>query len=252
MGDVPIRFLARPLDVGDNATRSEFVEVIRDEEQVPRLIVIDTLARCFGAGDENSTKDMSAFVASLNAIREAFLVATILVVHHAGKSAGKGERGSTALRGAADTVMSLAGSGDWLTLKCEKQKDAEQFSPIAFKLSPVALPNGKSSCVIEIGPSRSGARDVMPKLRKSDRRALEALQKAGGTGASFTEWREASKLRPTSLRMRGGGSWIAALSSKTGAFIALLKLGRGPKRGRKEAGQPRLSRDGKEGRNTPP
>ena len=48
MGDVPIRFLARPLDVGDNAVRSEFVKAIRDEEQVPRLIVIDTLARCFG------------------------------------------------------------------------------------------------------------------------------------------------------------------------------------------------------------
>jgi hypothetical protein len=40
--------------------------------QKPKLIVIDTLNRCFGGGDENSTKEMSAFVAGCDAMREEF------------------------------------------------------------------------------------------------------------------------------------------------------------------------------------
>jgi hypothetical protein len=200
VGDVPIRFLAQPLDIGDEGKRSEFVKAIRGARQAPRLIVIDTLARCFGAGDENSTKDMNAFVSSLDAIREAFPGATILVVHHSGKNAGKGERGSTALPGAADTVMSLGANGQWLMLKCEKQKDAEELSPIAFRLSSVVLKNGKSSCVIEMGPHRAGGGDARSRLLRNDRRAFEALRKVGGTGALFTEWRAASKLPASTFK----------------------------------------------------
>jgi hypothetical protein len=96
--------------------------------------------------------------------------------------------------------MNLGGSGKWLTLKCEKQKDAEQFSPIVFRLSSVKIKNGKTSCVIEMGPSRSGGRDAKPRLRRNDRRAFEALQKVGGAGVSFTEWRAASKLPASTFK----------------------------------------------------
>jgi len=39
------------------------------EAKRPALIVLDTLARCFGGGDENATKDMSAFVSACDTIR---------------------------------------------------------------------------------------------------------------------------------------------------------------------------------------
>src|SRR6516225_11927406 len=77
----------------------------------PRLLILDTLARCFGAGDENSTGDMGVFIASLDRLRADFPQLTILIVHHSGKDDTKGARGSTALKGAADAVMHLTKKG---------------------------------------------------------------------------------------------------------------------------------------------
>lgn len=59
----------------------------------PRLIVIDTLARNFGPGDENSQKDMGSFIAILDELRSAFPSSTVLIVHHSGhgdKDRGRG------------------------------------------------------------------------------------------------------------------------------------------------------------------
>ncbi len=124
------------------------VESIREELGDPALVVIDTLARCFGDGDENSAADMGKFVFGTDWIKAKFPGATVLVIHHSGKKANQGDRGSTALRGAADNVMELAGkSGDrFPTLKCEKQKDWEPFDKINLRLRGVALDGGETSC----------------------------------------------------------------------------------------------------------
>ena len=132
----------------------------------PALIVFDTLARNM-LGDDSSAADVSRVVASLDRIgRETG--AMRLVLHHATKAGGV-ERGSTALRGAVDTMLSLTLVDDLLTLACEKQKDAEPFEPIALRLVPVAE---TSSCVIRL------ARDVLSSddLTIGQGRVLEVLQ----------------------------------------------------------------------------
>lgn len=75
----------------------------------PELVVVDTLARCFG-GDENSTEDMSGFVRTLDMIRDLG-VGSVLVIHHANKTdkSGSGKvRGSSVLYGAVDVSMQLS------------------------------------------------------------------------------------------------------------------------------------------------
>ena len=58
----------------------------------PQMIVIDTLARNFGAGNENSTEDMNRFVASIDRyLREEFGSAIVLV-HHTGHDAASRAR----------------------------------------------------------------------------------------------------------------------------------------------------------------
>jgi RecA-family ATPase len=76
-------------------------------EAKPVLIVIDTLARTFGAGDENKQADMNAYVSAADRLREA-TGANVMIVHHSGVHEDRRERGSNVLRGAADTVIKVS------------------------------------------------------------------------------------------------------------------------------------------------
>lgn len=65
----------------------------------PDLIVVDTLARNFVGGDENSAKDMGEFVEGCEDIRRHF-EAAVVPLHHSTKD-GKNERGTESLRNAS-------------------------------------------------------------------------------------------------------------------------------------------------------
>ncbi len=176
------------------------VQVIKDAQCEPSLVVIDTLARCFGDGDENSAADMGKFVFGTDWIRAKFPGATVLVIRHSGKKANQGDRGSNALRAAADTVMKLdKPSGKPLTLKCEKQKDWEPFDGLGLALRVVFLGDGdETSCVIgarKVLPSPSGAMG-----NGSDAKALDALRTGGVAGMTYSQWRDASGLPESTFK----------------------------------------------------
>ena len=84
--------------------KNEDVELLltRIVRRRPVLVILDTLATCMD-GDENSSKDMSLAIAAAKRII-GVTGATVILVHHTGKK-GVEERGSSALRGAADTMM---------------------------------------------------------------------------------------------------------------------------------------------------
>lgn len=92
-----------------------------------RLVVIDTLARCFGGNDENDARDMGAFIEGCDVIKQK-TGATVLVVHHSGKDEAKGARGSSSFRAALDAEFNVKreGQGQALILSCTKMKDAEE------------------------------------------------------------------------------------------------------------------------------
>jgi hypothetical protein len=126
---------------------AEFIESIEQLPEMPGLIIIDTLARSFVGGDENAARDMGMLVASVDQIRKA-TGATILIVHHVGKSGDI--RGSTALTGAADTIIRARADGDLLTLECEKQKDDEPFERISLLRRVVELEDGETSLIFDL------------------------------------------------------------------------------------------------------
>lgn len=105
-----------------------------------RLIVLDTLARCFGGSDENAAKDMGAFIQGCDHIK-AETGATVLVIHHSGKDLDKGARGSSAFRAALDVEFNVRreGEGGALVLSCTKMKDSEEPTTRAYDLSPLNL-----------------------------------------------------------------------------------------------------------------
>ncbi len=110
-----------------------------------RLVVVDTLAASTPGADENSAQDMGQALSNLAAFRKALGGAAALVVHHTGKAAGT-ERGSSALRGAADTMLEIEPLGDAVRLKWSKQKDAACAGPETFKREAQNLGGGDSSC----------------------------------------------------------------------------------------------------------
>lgn len=122
----------------------EMIKAARDVKsrtgQPVRLIVVDTLARCFGGNDENDARDMGAFIEGCDVIKRE-TGATLLVVHHSGKDDTKGARGSSAFRAALDAEFNVRREGDGgaIILTCTKMKDAEEPKQAAFDLRTVEL-----------------------------------------------------------------------------------------------------------------
>ncbi|MDD3449682.1 MAG: helicase RepA family protein [Gammaproteobacteria bacterium] len=100
----------------------------------PALVVIDTLARAMAGGDENSGKDMSALVDSIDRIKGATR-AHVMVVHHTGKDRAKGARGHSALKAAIDTEIEIA---NW-EAECHKQRDMVGGRKLPFQLDTIEV-----------------------------------------------------------------------------------------------------------------
>jgi RecA-family ATPase len=103
-----LRFLTEPVNLTDPDKHDvqKFTESVAAEQLVPALIVIDTLARNFGGGEENTSQDMSRFIDSGDKLRKDFS-ASVLVLHHPGKNTEKGARGHSALLAGVDMMMGL-------------------------------------------------------------------------------------------------------------------------------------------------
>jgi RecA-family ATPase len=101
------------------------VEMHEESDADLKLFVIDTLARALVGGDENSAQDVGRAIDACEKVRKA-TGATALVVHHSGVE-GTRERGSTALRGAADTSIQVAHDevNRVTTVAVKKIKDGE-------------------------------------------------------------------------------------------------------------------------------
>ena len=106
-----------------------------------RMIVIDTLARAFGGGNENSSDDMGAFIQATGKIQNRYKC-SLMLLHHAGKDTTKGLRGHSSLLGAVDTQMEIIRfpqTREGLILM-SKQKDGEDGQNYGFEAIEVELP----------------------------------------------------------------------------------------------------------------
>ncbi|MFC3570228.1 AAA family ATPase [Paracoccus simplex] len=171
--------LSAPLDLCTSEDASYLIDAIREDfDQMPSLIVVDTLARTMGAGDENTAKDMGMFIKSIDLLREA-TGAHIMVIHHSGKDASKGARGSGSLRAAVDTEIELTRTDDVVTAEARKQRDMPCDGVFAYRLKGVFLGHDEdgdkvTSAVVEA--TEAPAKRV--KLTGSDKIALQALSDA--------------------------------------------------------------------------
>ena len=150
----------------------------------PFLIVIDTLARNFGPGDENSTADMTTFIAACDRLRGRYQ-SGVLIIHHSGHSDKSRARGAMALKGALDAEYRLEkDSNSMCRLESTKMKDFDSPKSMAFVIRSVelsVLEDGThvTSAILEdtqyepCKPKRKGRREGRGRCQSI---ALEVLQ----------------------------------------------------------------------------
>lgn len=117
------------------------------------LVVVDTLARVMAGGDENTAVDMGKFVGHCDDLRFA-TGAHVMIIHHSGKDASKGARGSSALRAATDTEIEIEPGDGFSVARVAKQRELELGGEYFFRLSVVELGTNRrgkpvTSCIVE-------------------------------------------------------------------------------------------------------
>jgi hypothetical protein len=147
------------------------------------LLILDTQARVTVGAEENSSKDMGRFVDNLEKIRR-HTSACVMPVHHEPRN-GENLRGSTALEGAATTILRVSKDGNVVELTNPKQKDTVEQPPMRLALTPV----GSSAILSHEAAGLSGF------TTESEHHILTVLRDSYGTrGATKTELREAVDL----------------------------------------------------------
>ena len=186
------------------------------------LIVLDTLNRTMGGGDENSSQDMGAYLDAVARVVEK-TGAFVLVVHHSGKDAKKGARGHSSLRAAVDTELEVKAEGATQILKVTKSRDGLTGIEYAYKREVVVVATDDelepiTSCVaIPLGSS-----DVVGRKRKPSGRwqelACGALQKLGGVALKAAVLEEIGNIVQHKNRWRDSASRGIQACIETGIF----------------------------------
>jgi len=158
-----------------NALMMAVVTLVEETGVEFRLAIVDTLARAFGGGNENDSGEMMGFVVSMGKIQE-FLNCALMVLHHSGKNAALGMRGSSSLLGAVDTELELLRFEDQPKgiLTITKMKDGEQGTRFGFEMVEV-----------EIRPAGLGLSEPVVSLavQSSDSAVNEIPKRAGKSNA---------------------------------------------------------------------
>lgn len=185
-----VEFIKEAVIFGENVNRPggtpdvERLKVtLASRASPPLLLVLDTLARMMGSGDENNTRDAGALVRAADEVRVAFGT-TVQFLHHKNKLGSA--RGNTAIPAAMDTIFDIKRTQDVVVMECQKQKDGRDHWQMSFRPK-----------VIELGTTPSGRVRSSVALARIDEQqqsgteltVLDVLRDFGSAGASWTEWK---------------------------------------------------------------
>lgn len=190
--DVPFALLEHAPDLMEVAPALDLAEKVNALPHKVGLVVVDTLAQTM-RGDENSAKEMGCYVANCRAIHRR-TGAMVLLVHHSGKDAARGMRGSSTLFAAADVVLEVLRQPEGRVIRASKMKDGRDDQVnYHFNLKPVVLfvnehNEAVDSCVVEhIEPQAPAALSDMQKSVLEGIVALAELQDEFGKNTLVNE-----------------------------------------------------------------
>jgi hypothetical protein len=184
------------IDLFSDAGMKELVGFIRDLQRSCGLkfglIIIDTLAKAMGRGKENDNSDVTVVTLNAQRLSEAFK-ATVLLVHHTGKSEDAGPRGGSALTCNVNASIAVTkGANGERFLELDKMKDEDDSLRFAFTLPVVELGQGKNgrmitSCVARVASVTPDAPDAEARLSAGASKLLNVIKAAGSEGFDWSD-----------------------------------------------------------------
>lgn len=200
------------------------------QELRPRLVVLDTFARCILGQDENSALDMGPVVENLSALAEATDRGSVLVVHHTGKDVSRGLRGSTALLGGADYTYEVAGDSTAIRVTPQKLNAGPRNSATWWKLDGLLLPalpgqdEMRSGAVLVPTTGRDAGGSRLPDLL---RLMAASYTESGVTRRDVEEMLEVKRTAAGEVLAAGKAGGYLTSSGKPGAALRyfLTELG---------------------------
>ena len=239
-----VQICTSPIALTDPAGIAALVAEIQAMPEPPVLIVVDTINRNFGPGDENATADMTTAVAGLDAIRNA-TGAAMLAAHHSGHGDKSRGRGSSVLRASVDVEYAVEKFDRTVQFRCTKAKDFDHPPPLAWTLQKQPLPWADAdgtpldSAVLEsgelhepppppnsarMGANQGKALQLLKELQRSARSNLESAGHDPETArVSRADWYRAMKELgfPSSRRTEFKQDFLKrGLISESGDFVA--------------------------------
>ena len=173
---------------GKSSEAASMVEMVQHlASQLGRfdLIVVDTLSRVMGDGDENTAPDIADLVKNLDVLRRG-TGANIMLIHHSGKDVARGARGHSSLRAAVDTEIELTRDEVGLiTAEVTKQRDGPTGYKFPYLLRQIELGvdqdgDAVTTCLVEpVNVSVSSIESVQGPARAALRVLDELLSNSG-------------------------------------------------------------------------
>ncbi|MFG1188726.1 AAA family ATPase [Xanthobacter flavus] len=187
VADMPLAIVSGAIDLRSSRVQAheiiDHARMLREEAGSLQLIVIDTVSRALAGGDENSPKDMGAFVGNATLIQES-TGAHLLLIHHIPADGTQRLRGHGALLGAVDCTIGVEKSAEARSATLDKSNDVPGDVRLGFTLESVTLhtdrETGEATTAPVVVPSHAApsAARSQGRLSTSAILALRALHEA--------------------------------------------------------------------------
>jgi hypothetical protein len=156
----------------------------------PRLVIIDTLARCTQGTKENDPDGMGEALGAADRIRET-LGAGVLLLAHPARQGSDNPRGHSSQDGAADAIWVLKDQDGARTLSCGKLKDGDESPVFSLVLIPVG------SGVLLLPAAEAGVQSSLTTGQRAVLAAIRGIDTGGGVAAAMIS--DASKVAKSSV-----------------------------------------------------
>lgn len=160
-------------------------------------IIVDTLTRVFGPGDQNASKDMTRFIQSCDTIRESVAGSHVTVIHHTGWAGDRG-KGAIDLDGAVDASFLVKKEAGGYLLECDGTNDGDEGVITHFRMEGVQVGNdedGQPTMAPVVIPTdgKTAGEKLVASVKGHAAAVLEALEGVCHEEGMATdeEWRKA-------------------------------------------------------------